>query len=253
MQALHDFLLNQFQHGGSTVLIIDEAQSLGEDNLEQLRMLLNLETETDKLLQIVLSGQPALESHLERPSLYQLKQRIALWRRLTRLSDRDVGQYIAHRLQIAGYHRRGLFTSGAIQRIAQYADGIPRLIHILCDNALLNAYGASQKTVTAEIVDEVATDHQLTAQPAGPSASPPLIPQPTRDVAPSGVTAKSETSVRPTQKRFAWAATALLVLVLIGIGSIYALPLTVENLVEIVLDRLEQLKTLSSSFWNVWN
>jgi general secretion pathway protein A len=253
IQALHDYLLNQLQHGGSTVLIIDEAQSLGEENLEQLRMLLNLETETDKLLQIVLAGQPALESQLEQPSLYQLKQRIALWRRLTRLSDRDVGHYIAHRLQVAGDHSRGLFTSEAIQRIAQYADGIPRLIHILCDNALLNAYGTSQKTVTAEMVDEVAADHQLAALPAVPEVLSLLPPQRLRDADPEGKDVRSVTSVRPTRRHVSWTAAALIVLVLLGIGTSYALPFTEENLLEIVLERLEQLKTLSNSFWNVWN
>ena len=93
----------------------------------------------------------------------------------------------------------------------------------------------------------------LAAQLAGPAAPPQLPSQPIGDADDKGTDDKSAASVRPTRKRFAWVAAALVVLALLGIGSIYALPLTVENLVEIVLERLEQLKTLSSSFWNVWD
>lgn len=161
IQVLNRFCLEQLKKRGTVVLLIDEAQNLDEDLLEHLRLLSNLETTTEKLLQIVLVGQPELEAKLDRPQLRQLKQRVALHRRLERLKDREVGSYIAHRLRAVGYERQDLFTGRTLKRIAHYAQGTPRLINMICDNALLNAYGASRKTVSAAMIDEVALDNRL--------------------------------------------------------------------------------------------
>jgi general secretion pathway protein A len=249
IQTLHDFLLQQFQQGGTTVLVIDEAQHLGAEQLEHLRLLLNLETSTDKLLQMILVGQPALEKQLELPCLSQLKQRIALQRQLTRLTERDVGAYVYHRLRVAGYSQRRLFAPKAIQRIAQYSDGIPRLIHILCDNALLHAYGVSRKTVTAEMIDEVATDHRLAARQTAPAESQLPVRLRAGHAPREGGEVSKPRAVRHKRRRLAWAAGSVILLALGLIGARYSpqvwyrvshLTLQVENLLEVVLQYLQR-------------
>ena len=161
IQALNDFLLNVSKGGGTGVLLVDEAQNLADDVLENLRLLSNLETASEKLLQIVLVGQPELERKLAQPKLRQLKQRIAIQGRLGRLKEREVGPFISSRLMAVGYEREGLFTPEAIQRIAIYSKGTPRLINVICDNALLVAYSLNLKNVQVEVIEEVARDLQL--------------------------------------------------------------------------------------------
>jgi type II secretory pathway predicted ATPase ExeA/ankyrin repeat protein len=158
IQALNQFLLSLLTAGGTGALLIDEAQNLSDEVLENLRLLSNLETSQEKLLQIVLVGQPELDRKLAQPHLRQLKQRIVLWSRLGPLPDREVGPFIRHRLRIAGCERQDLFSLEAIQRIALYAKGAPRLINVICDNALLIAYASSQARVTADMIEEVAID-----------------------------------------------------------------------------------------------
>lgn len=158
IQALNAFLITQLQQGGTGVLLIDEAQNLADEVLENLRLLLNLETENEKLLQIVLVGQPELEAKLARPNLRQLKQRIALRSRLYQLKEWEVWPFIRCRLQAVGCKREDLFTPDALRLIFRYAQGTPRLINIICDNALLIAYGTGQKTVSATLIEEVAVD-----------------------------------------------------------------------------------------------
>ena len=165
IQALNAFLLQLVQEGGTGALIIDEAQNLDHEVLENLRLLSNFETATEKLLQIILVGQPELEQKLERPELRQLKQRIAVRCRLDRLRAEDVGAFIYHRLRVAGCNRDDLFTPAAIRRVALYADGIPRVINTICDNALLIAYGAGQQNVSEAAIEEVARDLRLTEAP----------------------------------------------------------------------------------------
>jgi general secretion pathway protein A len=161
MQVLNQFLIEQVAKGSTVVLLIDEAQHLGAEVLEKLRSLSNLETAREKLLQIALVGQPELETTLDRPALQPLKQRIAVHYRLRRLDDDEVGPFIHYRLRAAGYTRQHLFATEAVQAIAFYSRGFPRLINILCDNALLMAYAASQTRVTAAIVQEVARGLRL--------------------------------------------------------------------------------------------
>ena len=164
IQVLNQFLMEQLASEGTVVLLIDEAQNLGEEVLENLRLLSNLETATEKLLQIVLVGQPELETKLNQPELRQLKQRIAIQCRLERLDDEEVGPFITYRLNAVGYKRQQLFIPDAIQEIAYYSKGFPRLINILCDNALLIAYATSQRRITSDIIREAAGDLRLELQ-----------------------------------------------------------------------------------------
>jgi type II secretory pathway predicted ATPase ExeA len=182
IRVLNEFLLEQLRRGGTGVLLIDESQNLGSEVLEDLRLLSNLETGREKLLQIILAGQPELEETLERPELRQLKQRISIHCRLNCLKEREVAPLIAHRLAAAGCKRNDLFAPEALRKIAWYSKGIPRLINIICDNALLIAYATSQKTIAAGIVDEVAQDLQLTSGSAmsGVPAAPAETAQPYR-------------------------------------------------------------------------
>ena len=162
IETLNQYLIGRVKEGDITCLLIDEAQNLSVETLEGLRLLSNLETDKEKLLQIVLMGQPELEKKIEQPALRQLKQRVALQCRLTALERTEVEFYIDFRLKAAGYEGHNLFTAGAVDRIAFYSDGLPRLINIICDNALLTTYALSQKEVSADIIKEVAFDLRLT-------------------------------------------------------------------------------------------
>jgi general secretion pathway protein A len=166
LTAFTAFLTSQSEAGGTTALLIDEAQDLEDEVLESLRLLSNLETPTHKLLQIVLVGQPELELKLDRPRLGSLKQRIAIHCRLSRLRPHEIGSYIRYRLHAAGYRGGRLFGSAAVREIAAYSKGFPRLVNIICDNALLIAYASSDETVSALIIREVARD--LGLRPSDP-------------------------------------------------------------------------------------
>jgi general secretion pathway protein A len=158
LEALNEYLITQLRAGNLVALLIDEAQNLSLESLEELRLLSNLETDKHKLLQIVLVGQPGLERKLEQPALVQLKQRVALRCRLDPIAPNEVGSYIESRLQTIGHRSEDLFESEAVKKIAVYSKGIPRLINTICDNALLIAYAASEYKVRAAMIDEVADD-----------------------------------------------------------------------------------------------
>lgn len=166
-QQLNEFLLDQVKRGNIVSLLIDEAQNLGEDSLEAVRLLSNLETDREKLLQIILIGQPELDVKLNGRSLRQLKQRVSLWCRLTRLSQTEVEAYIAHRLAIAGYEGPEIFPKASLQTIWEQSAGIPRLINSICDNALLTAFALSKKIVSPEIIHDVLQDLQLLSEAQG--------------------------------------------------------------------------------------
>jgi general secretion pathway protein A len=161
ISALNAFLLDQLSKGSTAVLFVDEAQNLGEEVFENLRLLSNLETPREKLLQIVLAGQPELEAKLDKTELRQLKQRIFSHSRLGSLSEDEVGAFIDCRLKAVGYRGNDLFPRGTVREIARYSKGTPRLINIICDNALLIAYADSQKKVTVDVIKEVARDLRL--------------------------------------------------------------------------------------------
>ena len=167
IQELNEYLIQQLQKGRIVSLLIDEAQNLSDAALEGLRLLSNLETEKEKLLQIVLMGQPELENKLDQPSLRQLKQRVSLHYRLDCLKDREVYSYIDYRLRAAGYEGRDLFSPDALREIASSSKGIARLINIICDNALLAAYAGSQKRVSADMIREVSRDLRLRSEVQG--------------------------------------------------------------------------------------
>ena len=169
---LNEYLIKQLKERNIVTLLVDEAQELSIEMLEEIRLLSNLETDTQKLLQIVLMGQPELERKLDQPELRQLKQRVALRCRLDPLPSNEVGEYIAARLKAVGYSRKDLFHAAAVEKIAAHSRGIPRIINIICDNALLIAFAASKKTVSAATIDEVARDLRLNQQAAAPGVAP---------------------------------------------------------------------------------
>ena len=151
---LNEFLIDQHRKGTSPVLVIDEAQNLSVETLEAVRLLSNFETTRQKLMQILLVGQPELRDTLNLPQLRQLKQRIGLRCHIGPLSPEETRLYIRHRLRIAGAGDAGIFTDAAVQRIADYSRGIPRVINIVCDHCLLSGYADSKRRVEARAVDE---------------------------------------------------------------------------------------------------
>ncbi len=171
LAALNRFLIDQLRAGRTTALLIDEGQNLSAQTLEDLRLLSNLEIPTEKLLQIVLVGQPELAARLADPSMRQLRQRIALRYELTALTVAEVGDFVRHRLLTAGATDESLIEPNALSQIARLSGGIPRLVNMICDNALLVCYGSSQRRVTSAIVDEVAVDLRL-ADAASPAGKP---------------------------------------------------------------------------------
>jgi general secretion pathway protein A len=164
-EQLNGHLIEQLKKGQTVALLVDEAQALSDEILEELRLLSNLETDREKLIQIVLMGQPELERKLDDPELRQLKQRVTLRCRLLPLSQHEVGLYIASRLKTAGYEGKELFAPEAVEKITHYSNGIPRLVNVVCDNALVIASAASKQRVSAEMIEEVARDLKLTGQP----------------------------------------------------------------------------------------
>ena len=172
--ALHQFLLRNHQSDRRTVLMIDEAQHLGFEVLEQIRLLTNLETDEKKLLQIILTGQPELASMLARPELRQLNQRITARFDLTPLDEQETRTYVRHRLQVAGLSEdREIFSGAALRQIFRLSGGVPRVINLLCDRAMMGAYGRDQATVSQNLVTEAAKEtFGAQAAPVVASAAP---------------------------------------------------------------------------------
>lgn len=158
---LNHWLLDRYRAGETAVLIIDEAQNLSADLLEEIRLLTNLETFTEKLLQIVLSGQPELDEKLRSPSLRQLRQRIALRCRTRPLTLEDTRAYVRERVRLAGGDARNVFEPLAVDTVFRYAHGIARVTNLICEHALITAFAAQQRSVTAGIIDDVARDLEL--------------------------------------------------------------------------------------------
>ncbi|NKF49917.1 AAA family ATPase [Shewanella sp. WXL01] len=154
---ISQFLLANHEKKRNTVLIIDEAQHLRSEVLEQLRLLTNLETDTKKLLQVILIGQPELQQLLKRQDLRQLAQRITARYHLLPLSVEELGFYVRHRLQVAGRHEP-LFTNKAIKVLHKYSGGIPRLTNLLCERALMAGYGQSKVPVDHKMVNQAAKE-----------------------------------------------------------------------------------------------
>lgn len=183
---LNAFLLETHRQGRRTVVIIDEAQNLSFEALEQVRLLTNLETEKQKLLQIILVGQPELKRLLERPDLRQLAQRITARYHLTPLSAEETRHYVLHRLKVAGM-KGVLFTPGALRLLYKLSGGVPRLINVLCNRAMMAAYGADRLTINRSVLRRVA-----------------------RELA-------GENDVKSTSARWGWVGAAVL---LLGLGAL---------------------------------
>lgn len=177
VDRINEYLLRTHGVGQNNVLIIDEAQNLAPEVLEQLRLLTNLETNERKLLQIILIGQPELRDLLARPEMEQVAQRVIARFHLDALSSMETAQYIQHRLSVAGHRRGRLFTDEAMGRIHEWTQGVPRRINLLCDRALLGAYAEDRPQVDRRIVDKAAAEvfegqprvAALMAEPSAPS------------------------------------------------------------------------------------
>jgi general secretion pathway protein A len=162
--SLNEFLLESYRKGENCALIIDESQNLSAEVLESIRLLSNFETSKDKLLQILLVGQPELALRLNSPELRQLKQRVMLRHHLRVLSLQECCEYVSNRLKIAGGDRT-IFTPNALESIHSYSGGIPRIVNVLCDNALLTGYALGRKEIDTGIIREVAEDLSITTNP----------------------------------------------------------------------------------------
>jgi type II secretory pathway predicted ATPase ExeA len=161
LMNLNHWLLDRYRAGEIVVLIIDEAQNLTYPVMEEIRMLTNLETSTEKLLQIVLSGQPELEEKLKLPQLRQLRQRIMLRCKTTTLSKEQTHQYITERLKTAGAGPEPIFSPQTMDTVHLYSLGIPRVINLLCEHSLINAFVDHQRPIQPKTVEEVAREFQL--------------------------------------------------------------------------------------------
>ena len=178
LMALNHFLIDCLRRDQIALLIIDEAQNLSSEMLEEVRLLSNLETPTSKLLQILLVGQPELNDMLARPHLRQLRQRIGLRHHLRPLEPREVDDYIDERLTLAGYTGKGIFKRSARSEIHRVTSGVPRLVNVVCDGALLAGYARGATALGADVIREVARDLGLSGAAGefsneGPGAGEP--------------------------------------------------------------------------------
>jgi general secretion pathway protein A len=160
LRTLYQWLRERHRVSQATVLIVDEAHDLTPEVFEEVRLLSNLETPTEKLLQIILSGQPEIEEKLARPELRQFRQRIALRRRIHALTLEDAERYMAHRLRVAGGDPAQVFSPEAMATVFRFSQGIPRVINLICEQALISAYADQQKPVRATTIEDAAAQFQ---------------------------------------------------------------------------------------------
>src|SRR6185436_13310121 len=189
LASLETVIRQRYERGEVTALVVDEAQALPREIFEEIRLLANIETPTRKLLPVVLAGQPELAERLNDRSLRQLKQRIALRCELKPLDLPDTAMYIASRIRTAGGDPANIFTRQAVTLIHQHSHGLPRLISVICDNALTSGFALDQRPVDGHIVLEVCQDFDLKAgaEPAprpAPAAAPVPVPGPAASTAP---------------------------------------------------------------------
>jgi len=162
LMELHRFLMSNYENGKNAILVVDEAQNVAPELLEQIRQLTNLETLTQKLLQVILSGQPQLEKKLSKPELRQLDQRIGVRAKLSRLSRDETEQYIRHRINIAGGKSEEMFTDEAMNMIYDVAKGIPRLVNVVCDNVMVRAKKEGIKRIEVRIITDLLDEGLIT-------------------------------------------------------------------------------------------
>ncbi len=169
---LYNWLLDRYRAGETAVLIVDEAQNLSDEVLEEIRLLTNLETFTEKLLQIVLVGQPELEQKLRQPNLRQLRQRLTLRAKTHPLTLEETQAYVAQRLRIAGANGQPIFDPEAVTLVHRFSGGIPRVINLLCEHALVSTFVDQQKTVAPSVIEAVARDFDLDGNSVAAPAQP---------------------------------------------------------------------------------
>jgi len=179
--ALNRFLIERLERDLPTLLIVDEAQNLSPEMLEEIRLLSNLETPTSKLLQIMLVGQPELADMLAKPELRQLRQRIVLRHRLRPFTEQETNHYVDERVRLAGYTGKALFRNAALKELYRVTGGVPRLINVVCDGALLLGFGRDQVTLDADAIREVGHDLELIS-----SAAPARVADAERSPPPRG-------------------------------------------------------------------
>jgi general secretion pathway protein A len=170
---LNRWLIDRFNDRGICVIVVDEAQNLSLELLEEIRLLTNLETSSEKLVQIVLSGQPELEEKLCQPSVRQLRQRISVWCKTKALTGEETEAYVTERLRIAGA-RKPVLLPESVKLVYRYSKGIPRVINLICEHSMLEAYVEQVKPIPARIVESVGKDLDLDMQPFLVSAIDPL-------------------------------------------------------------------------------
>jgi general secretion pathway protein A len=158
---LYNWLLDRYRAGETAVLIVDEAQNLSDEVLEEIRLMTNLETFTEKLLQIVVVGQPELEQKLKQPNLRQLRQRLTLRAKTHPLTLEETRAYVAQRLRIAGSNGHQIFDPEALAVIHRYSAGIPRVVNLICEHCLVSAFVDHQKVIRSSVVEAVARDFDL--------------------------------------------------------------------------------------------
>jgi len=171
LRELNDFLIEQYSRGRLPTLIIDEAQNLNAELLEEIRLLSNLETDSVKLLQIILAGQPELQITLDAPELLQLRQRISISCAIGPLKRSEAEEYILYRLEIAGNRQAAQFSPAAIDLVYNFSKGIPRLINIICDFIMLSAYADQTSQINETMVSEIASELNFERQYWGISSS----------------------------------------------------------------------------------
>jgi general secretion pathway protein A len=222
IEQLREYFIAQARRGRIVALLVDEAQNLSDETFEAVRFLSNFEYKGEKLLQIVLTGQPELQIRLNQPKLGHLKQRIVIHSRLAPLTNDEVSLYILFRVHGAGFRGKDLFQAEALGAISFYSGGIPRLINIICDNALLLAYASGEKTVTIELIQEVARDLGLTklAEPKPGAPLPePLIRDGDFQITPTASLAMSAfPQLRRRNRSLAWVPMGM-ALALIALGG----------------------------------
>jgi general secretion pathway protein A len=190
---LYNWLLDRYRAGETAVLIVDEAQGLSEELLEEIRMMTNLETFTEKLLQIVLVGQPELEQKLKQPNLRQLRQRLTLRAKTYPLTPEETKSYVAQRLRIAGWNGQPIFDPESLLAIHHYSSGIPRVVNLICEHCLVSAFVDQLRMVSAAVVEVVARDFDLVENPfSGQSTSESS--RPSSSLSPSALSPSVETA-----------------------------------------------------------
>ncbi len=184
---LDKFVKRHHAAGGVTALVVDEAQALSLELLEEIRLMANMETDTEKLLQVILVGQPELSERLNRPELRQLKQRVAMRCSLGPLDLRETGAYIAGRLRLAGGEPAQIFSREAIEEVYQRSQGIPRLIGVICDNALVTGFALGVRPIGRSVILDVCRDFELDASAVDRPAVEPSQPWTAADEGPARV------------------------------------------------------------------